>query len=81
MSNRFSLAKILLKVGLVGIVTATLFSGCNTKLQTQRDIGTLNLKSEKLEQLKSTKHVIAVVSPVIAANSAAAQAQSQAHLK
>jgi len=78
MSNRFSLAKTLLKVGLVGIVTATLFSGCSTKLQTQRDIGTLNLKSEKLEQLKSIKHVIAVVSPVIAANSAAAQAQSQA---
>lgn len=78
MLNKLSLAKTLLKVGLVGVVTATLFSGCSTKLQTKRDIGTLNLKSEKLEQLASTKHVIAVVSPVIAANSAAAQAQNQA---
>lgn len=77
MSNKFSLAKTLLKIGLVGIVTATLFSGCSTKLETQRDIGTLNLKSEKLKQLKPTKHVIAVVSPAIAANSTAAQVQNQ----
>lgn len=78
MSNKFSLAKTLLKVGFVGIVTATLFSGCSTKLQTQRDIGTLNLKSVELEKLSSTKHVIAIVSPNIAANSVVAQTQSQA---
>jgi len=65
MSYKFSLAKTLLRVGFVGIIITILFSGCSTKLQTQRDIGTLNLKSQALKQLKSTKKVIAVVSPNI----------------
>lgn len=78
MLNKFSLVNRLLKVGLVGVVTVTLFSGCSTKLQTQKDIGTLNLKSVKLKRLSATKNIIAIVSPNIAANSVVAQTQNQA---
>jgi len=74
MSDKFSLAKTLLKVGLVGIVTTILFSGCSTTLQTQREIGTLNLTSKKLKQLKPTKRVIAIISPKIAGKKQQTQA-------
>ncbi len=77
MLNKFKFINPLLKMMLIGIVSTILFSGCSTKIQTQRDIGTLNLKSENLEQLKSTNHVIAIVSPTIAANSMVAQVQNQ----
>jgi neuraminyllactose-binding hemagglutinin len=78
MSNKFSLAKILLRIGLVGIITATLFSGCSTKIPTERKVGTLNLQSDKLTHQSQVKNVIAIVSPNIAANSAVAQTQNQA---
>lgn len=70
MSNKFNLAKNLLKIGFIGVMYATLFSGCSTTLQVKRDVGTLNLQSKELKQLETTKHVIAIVSPVIASNSA-----------
>lgn len=53
------------KIGLVTLVISGLFSGCATKLQTDRKVGTLNLQSEKLEMSEPVVNVIAVVSPKI----------------
>ncbi len=76
MSNKFNIAKKLLKIGFIGVMSITLFSGCSTRLQVKKDIGVLNLQSEKLKQLKATKIVIAIVSPVIAANATANKNQT-----
>lgn len=80
MTKKFSVTNSYFTIGLISILTTILFSGCSTKLQTQKDIGTLNLESEKLTQLKATKHVISIVSPVIAANSVTAQVQNQSSM-
>jgi len=76
MQNKFSLA-ILLKVGFVGIISATLFTGCSTKIPVERKVGNLNLQSAKLQPESQVRNVIAIVSPNIAANSVVAQTQNQ----
>lgn len=55
----------MIKVGLITLIVSVFFSGCATKLQTDRKIGTLNLKSEKLQISEPITNVIAVVSPKI----------------
>lgn len=77
MQNKFSVVNAFMKVMVISIASIALFTGCSTKLQTQKEIGTLNLQSEKLKQLKATEHVIAIVSPKIAAGSMVTQVQNQ----
>lgn len=69
-----------LKIVFVAILGATIFSGCTTKIEVNKEVGQLNLKNEKLKQEKSIDNVIAIVSPKIAQNSAVKEAQSQANI-
>ncbi len=50
-------------MGGVLLVSTLLFNGCSTKIQVDKKVGTLNLKSTKLKQEKSDSHIIAIISP------------------
>jgi len=53
-----------------------LFTGCSTHIPVQKEVGKLNLQNEHFQNDKATNHVIAIVSPVFAANDANAKAQN-----
>ena len=62
MSNKFSLAKKLLKIGLIGVVTTVLFTGCSTKLATNIEKGSSNYAFETtVKKGKQTSLVIGIV--------------------
>lgn len=54
--------------GSITVLTVTLlFSGCGKKIEVNKQVGNLNLSSQKLKQQPSTNLVISVVSPKIKA--------------
>jgi neuraminyllactose-binding hemagglutinin len=62
MSNKFSLAREMLKIGLLGLFAAILFSGCATKLAMKVEKGTADYNFETtVIKGKQTSLVIAIV--------------------
>jgi len=80
MINKVRRTQILFKAIITIALISSFFTGCSTKIPVQKEVGVLNLKSKEFKQLNRTDHVIAIVSPIIAAESAVAKAQNQASM-
>lgn len=57
-------------------VLSLLISGCSTHIPVKKEVGHLNLQSEKFAQQAKTDKVIAIVSPVFAARDESAKVQN-----
>jgi len=64
-----------LKTTVVVTLLAFLSTGCSTHIPVNKEVGQLNLKSEKFQIQEKTNSVIAVVSPVFAARDAESKAK------